>query len=455
VLSLTVTATSFPGPNALYGASWNGYGRAPHTDEVSAAYGEQVVFSASALGTPAASFQWYKNGALVPDGFGPRLILGAVDAAAAGTYTAVATNVAGSAFSNSIVLIVTGAPPTPIVPTPPPLVVPPVGSPVGSVPSDPVVAGAPVILQQPMNMTVSPGGTAAFAVVATGDPSLTYQWRKNGLPISGAAGPLLTLTGVTISDIGNYRVVVANSVGSVLSRTATLIVSLSAPVNEAPTITQQPMSATVLTGSTVTFAVTATGTPAPSYQWDKNGVAISGATNPALTLAGVSANDGANYRVVVTNNAGSVTSAPATLTVVSRYVAPPVEPQRSILVTTVEVRNAYSWVATSFEVPAGSPQRYLVRVLGPTLAAVGGTGAIADPKFDLYQGGSPTLSNDNWGGGADIVIASSQMGATPFVSANSLDAAFIVTLSPGYAVVVVSGVNGATGNALVEVYLLP
>ncbi len=637
VLSLTVTATSFPGPNALYGASWNGYGRAPHTDEVSAAYGEQVVFSASALGTPAASFQWYKNGALVPDGFGPRLILGAVDAAAAGTYTAVATNVAGSAFSNSIVLIVTGAPPTPIVPTPPPLVVPPVGSPVGSVPSDPVVAGAPVILQQPMNMTVSPGGTAAFAVVATGDPSLTYQWRKNGLPISGAAGPLLTLTGVTISDIGNYRVVVANSVGSVLSRTATLIVSLSAPVNEAPTITQQPMSATVLTGSTVTFAVTATGTPAPSYQWDKNGVAISGATNPALTLAGVSAgdganyrvvvsnvagsvtssaatltvnesapfnvapsitqqpvnvsveaggtatfkvvatgspaptyewrkngvtipgatnsvyimtgvttndianyrvavtnvagsvlsetatlmvtqpspvnvaptitqqpmsatvltgrtvtfavtatgtpapsyqwdkngvaisgatnpaltltgvsaNDGANYRVVVTNNAGSVTSAPATLTVVSRYVAPPVEPQRSILVTTVEVRNAYSWVATSFEVPAGSPQRYLVRVLGPTLAAVGGTGAIADPKFDLYQGGSPTLSNDNWGGGADIVIAASQMGATPFVSANSLDAAFIVTLSPGYAVVVVSGVNGATGNALVEVYLLP
>lgn len=455
VLSLTVTATSFPGPNALYGASWNGYGRAPHTDEVSAAYGEQVVFSASALGTPAASFQWYKNGALVPDGFGPRLILGAVDAAAAGTYTAVATNVAGSAFSNSIVLIVTGAPPTPIVPTPPPLVVPPVGSPVGSVPSDPVVAGAPVILQQPMNMTVSPGGTAAFAVVATGDPSLTYQWRKNGLPISGAAGPLLTLTGVTISDIGNYRVVVANSVGSVLSRTATLIVSLSAPVNEAPTITQQPMSATVLTGSTVTFAVTATGTPAPSYQWDKNGVAISGATNPALTLAGVSAGDGANYRVVVTNNAGSVTSAPATLTVVSRYVAPPVEPQRSILVTTVEVRNAYSWVATSFEVPAGSPQRYLVRVLGPTLAAVGGTGAIADPKFDLYQGGSPTLSNDNWGGGADIVIASSQMGATPFVSANSLDAAFIVTLSPGYAVVVVSGVNGATGNALVEVYLLP
>jgi hypothetical protein len=210
-----------------------------------------------------------------------------------------------------------------------------------------------------------------------------------------------------------------------------------------------------LTGSTVTFAVTATGTPAPSYQWDKNGVAISGATNPALTLTGVSANDGANYRVVVTNNAGSVTSAPATLTVVSRYVAPPVEPQRSILVTTVEVRNAYSWVATSFEVPAGSPQRYLVRVLGPTLAAVGGTGAIADPKFDLYQGGSPTLSNDNWGGGADIVIASSQMGATPFVSANSLDAAFIVTLSPGYAVVVVSGVNGATGNALVEVYLLP
>jgi len=637
LLSLTVTATSVPGPNAIYGASWTGYGRAPHTEEVSAAYGEQVVFSASALGTPAASFQWYKDGALVPNGFGSRLILGAVDAAAAGTYTAVATNVAGSAYSNSIVLVVTGSPPTPIVPPSPPSVVPPDGSPGGSVPSEPVVAGAPVILQQPINITVTPGGTASFAVVATGDPSLTYQWRKNGLPISGASGPMLTLTGVSISDIANYRVTVANSLGSVLSATATLIVSLSAPVNEAPTITQQPMSATVLAGgnvtfavtasgtpapsyqwekngvaisgatnpaltlagvsagdsasyrvvvsniagsvtsfaatltvnesapvnvaptitqqpmsatvlagstvtfavtatgtpapsyqwekngvamtgatnpaltlagvsvndsanyrvvvsnvagsvtssaaaltinepapvnvaptitqqpmsatvlagSTVTFAVTASGTPAPSYQWEKNGVAIGGATNPALTLAGVSANDGANYRVVVTNNAGSVTSAPATLTVVARYVAPPVEPQRSILLTTVEVRNANSWVASSFEVPPGSAQRYLVRVLGPTLAAVGGSGAIADPKFDLYQGGSPTVSNDNWGGEADIVIASSQMGATPFVSANSMDAASIVTLSPGYAVIVVSGVNGATGNALVEVYLLP
>jgi len=444
ILSLMVTATNIPGPNALYGASWTGYGRAPYTAEINAAFGELVVFSASALASPAASFQWYKNGVMIPSGFGSRLTLGAVDAAAAGTYTAVATNAVGSSVSNSIELVVTGASPAPIVPPPPSVSLPPDGSP-----------SAPVILQQPVNLTVATGGTAVFSVVVTGNPAPTYEWRKNGLPIFGAVGPVLILTDVTINDIANYRVVVANAVGSVLSASATLIVGLSAPIYEAPTITQQPVSATVVEGGTATFSVTATGTPAPSYQWEKNGVAMSGATSPVLTLLSVSTNDSGNYRVVVSNPAGSVTSEPAALTLGSRYVAPPVEPQASILFTTVEIRYAYNWASAVFEVPAGEPRRYLVRVLGPTLAAVGGSGAIADPKFDLYQGGTPTISNDNWGGGADIVFASSQMGAVPLVSANSRDAAAVVTLSPGYAVILVADVNGATGNALVEVYLLP
>ena len=449
-LALTATATNIPAPSALYGSSWTGYGRAPYTDEISAAYGEWVVFSASARATPTASFQWYKNGVVIPNGFGSLLTLGAVDAAAAGTYTAVATNAVGSAASNSIVLVVTGAPPPPIIPTPPPVTVPPDST----VPPDGSL-NAPVILQQPVNLTIATGGTAVFSLVATGNPAPTYEWRKNGLPIFGAAGPVLTLTDVTINDIATYRVLVTNSVGSVMSSTVALIVSQSAPVYEAPTITQQPVSATVMEGGTATFTVTATGTPSPSYQWEKNGVAMSGATSPALTLSGVSTNDSGSYRVVVSNSAGSVTSEAATLMLGSRYVAPPVEPEPSILFTTVEIRSANNWASAVFEVPAGAPRRYLVRVLGPTLSAVGGGGAIADPKFDLYQGGSPTVSNDNWGGGVDIVFASSQMGATPLVSANSLDAATIVTLLPGYAVILVSGANGATGNALVEVYLLP
>lgn len=83
-----------------------------------------------------------------------------------------------------------------------------------------------------------------------------------------------------------------------------------------PVITVQPQSISVITGSTVSFSVTATGTPAPTYQWLKNGNAISGATSAGYTTPATTILDnGAKFQVVVSNSAGQVTSAEATLTV--------------------------------------------------------------------------------------------------------------------------------------------
>ena len=86
---------------------------------------------------------------------------------------------------------------------------------------------------------------------------------------------------------------------------------------EPPSITQQPVSQTNLVGSTVTFSVAATGTPPLAYQWQKDGVNLSGQTNASLTLANVQPSAAGRYRVIVSNAAGSVTSAEATLTVLS------------------------------------------------------------------------------------------------------------------------------------------
>ena len=80
-------------------------------------------------------------------------------------------------------------------------------------------------------------------------------------------------------------------------------------------ITSQPQSITVAAGSTAQFSVTASGTPAPTYQWQFNGTALAGATGSTLTLNSVSAANAGNYTVVVTNSHGSVTSNAATLTV--------------------------------------------------------------------------------------------------------------------------------------------
>jgi glucose/arabinose dehydrogenase len=85
---------------------------------------------------------------------------------------------------------------------------------------------------------------------------------------------------------------------------------------QAPTITTHPSSQTVPTGGTATFTVAASGTPPLSYQWQRNGVDIPGATSASYTLSGVTtADNGATFRARVTNSFGSVTSNSATLTV--------------------------------------------------------------------------------------------------------------------------------------------
>src|SRR5207237_4239672 len=87
-------------------------------------------------------------------------------------------------------------------------------------------------------------------------------------------------------------------------------------VNSPPTITTQPASRTVTAGQTASFSVTATGTAPLSYQWQRGGVPISGATLASYTTPSTTSGDnGAQFTVVVSNPAGSVTSNVATLTV--------------------------------------------------------------------------------------------------------------------------------------------
>jgi glucose/arabinose dehydrogenase len=84
----------------------------------------------------------------------------------------------------------------------------------------------------------------------------------------------------------------------------------------APSITQHPSSRTVAPGASVTFSVRASGPPPLGYQWRRNGVDIAGATSPDFTIASVTASDnGARFRAVVSNDAGSATSNEAVLTV--------------------------------------------------------------------------------------------------------------------------------------------
>jgi len=153
------------------------------------------------------------------------------------------------------------------------------------------------------------GGTVSFLVMVSGDPPLTYQWRRGGTAISGATGPMLTVTNIQSTDAATYDVVVANNSGTVTSSGATLALL------GAVSITQQPISITVIPGGTAVFTVTATGDAPLVYQWLFGGVPIAGANLTTFTVVGAREQDSGIYQVVVANSFSSQTSAAAVLTV--------------------------------------------------------------------------------------------------------------------------------------------
>jgi hypothetical protein len=161
---------------------------------------------------------------------------------------------------------------------------------------------------------VTAGQTATFSVTAAGTAPLSYQWQKGTTAITGATSASYTTAATTASDSGaQFSVVVKNSAGNIASNAATLTVN-AAPV--APSITQQPSNQTVTAGQAATFSVTAAGIAPLSYQWQQGTTPIAGATSASYTTAPTTTSEsGSQYRVVVSNSAGSATSNSVSLTV--------------------------------------------------------------------------------------------------------------------------------------------
>src|SRR5208283_4313951 len=247
--------------------------------------GQTATFTVVAAGTAPLSYQWQKNAANIAGATAASYTTPVTTTSDSGsTFAVVVSNTAGTVTSATATLTVNAAP------------------------------VAPTITTQPTNQTVTAGQTATFTVVAAGTAPLSYQWQKNAANIAGATAASYTTPVTTTSDSGStFAVVVSNTAGTVTSATATLTVN-AAPV--APTITTQPTNQTVTAGQTATFTVVAAGTAPLSYQWQKNAANIAGATAASYTTPVTTTSDsGSTFAVVVSNTAGTVTSATATLTV--------------------------------------------------------------------------------------------------------------------------------------------
>jgi hypothetical protein len=83
-------------------------------------------------------------------------------------------------------------------------------------------ATAPHIVSQPTNLSVALGGSANFAVEATGAPALFYQWQFNNTNVATATNSVVSLANVQASNAGPYQVVLSNSYGAITSAAALL-----------------------------------------------------------------------------------------------------------------------------------------------------------------------------------------------------------------------------------------
>jgi len=300
--------------------------------------GQTATFNVVAAGTAPLSYQWQKSGVNIAGATSTSYTTPVTATSDSGsTFGVVVTNTAGAVTSAAATLTVNAA------------------------------AVAPTITGQPGNQTVTAGQTATFNVVATGTAPLSYQWQKNGANIAGATATSYTTPVTSATDSGStFRVIVSNTAGTVTSSAATLTVN---PAPVAPTIATQPVNQTVTAGQTATFNVVATGTAPLSYQWQKNGANIAGATATSYTTPVTSATDsGSTFRVIVSNTAGTVTSSVATLTVNPAPVAPTITTQPGNQTVTAGQAATFTVVAAGTAPLSYQWQKNGVNIAGATAA---------------------------------------------------------------------------------------
>lgn len=170
--------------------------------------------------------------------------------------------------------------------------------------------------------------TVQFPTSAVGDyffTDLGARWIHQFDPSTGNVTEFATNLPVAPVALGvdpagslYYLAIGSTENGGVLARIQSTTVP--PPTSQAPTITSDPASVAVIPGQPATFSVVASGPGVLSYQWQRNGTNIPGATGPVFTIPAVSPGDlGAEFRVLVSNEFGTAVSRPAELVVNSPY----------------------------------------------------------------------------------------------------------------------------------------
>lgn len=371
-------------------------------------------------------------------------------------------------------------------------------------------ATPPTIVTPPTSASLQTTGAFTLNVVATGNDPLTYAWsfRAAGAatpePFPLATGPTYTIGSVQPQDAGTYTVAVTNPNGTT-TRSATLTVS---PLATSPSTTLANISTRgrvgtddnvliagiVIAGKTPKNVLVRAAGPALAN------LGVSGVlANPILSLVRqdgtvVAENDnwdaagqGAQLTAMfdrlgafrfsngARDSALLATLPPGIYTAIVRGAG---NTSGVALIEAYDAdADAAAWqsrplvnISTRGHVGTGDrlliaglvvrgpgPHTYLIRASGPTLANAGVSGTLGNPFLRLYQGETLLRENDDWNtpstARSALAAAAAKVGA--FSQQSTSEAAMLVTLQPGIYTAHVTGVNGGTGVALVEIYEVP
>lgn len=329
----------------------------------------------------------------------------------------------------------------------------------------------PQTIQNPAGRTITAGQSVNFAAAASGTAPITYHWQRlpagqsnwvnllNGLDVSGATSPSLTLTNVPLVLNGDqFRLAFTNPQGTAFSEPARLTVNaLVFPVM----ITTPPVNQSVQVGQPASFTVTTSGTAPITYRWEAllptggtwfdvttRPETYTGGNTPSVGIAATTLlQNGIQFRVTVSNSLSNLTSLPVTLTVLG------VSSRLFNLSVRAPAGSQENTLILGFGTRGTGTKSLLLRVVGPTLERLDVGGFMPDPTLTLYNSSSPVAigSNNDWGGGASLLATMESVGAFSLPSI-SKDAALATSLPAGTYTVHASGNQGSSGVVLIEAY---
>ena len=356
--------------------------------------------------------------------------------------------------------------------------------------------GPPALAQQPQPQSVNLGQPAVLHVTAYATGPFSYQWKKDGAAISGATSATLTLSSAQSTSTGNYTVTVSNSAGFVTSNVVPLTVNIPGRLINLSVLTDivaagEDFTLGYVVGGTNTsgakpLVIRAAGPSLGALgvlgtlddpklelfasstftggndNWGGSAqltaaLAAVGAfayTGPlskdAATTANITTRDNSVKVSAVGSGRGTVIAEIYDATSLASFTT-----STPRLINVSVRKHLGSLLTMGFVVGGSTSAKVLVRGIGPTLGAFGVPGTVADPQLTLFNSSSVKIGeNNDWGGTAPLTAAFASVGAFALPS-TSKDAALLVTLAPGNYTAQVTGVNGTTGVALVEVYEVP